>query len=489
MTVPSAVFRSDYDGNDTTASYNYTFKVFNSSHLKIIISDLVLVIPDVTLVEGVDYTVTGVGLGGGEVILTDDTGLLVGGFLPTGKHIAIVREVPLTQESTFPNQGRNFPETMENALDYQMMAIQQQQDAINRTLKVLQSQPTDAESLVFPSIAQRAGQLLGFDSDGNPVAVSAGGAVSGSWQVLIDASNFVGARTLLGFNGSGGTVQTANIDPAGLAAAALANLAVTTAKLNDLAVTAAKLADNAVTNAKLADEVKWVPGDVKTAAHATGQSGWLPCDGAAISRAAFPDLFTAIGISHGQGDGSTTFNVPNYQNRFLRGAAFYPDVVGSGTASTNNATFSSHPYKQTGIAVRVTGSSLMGLSLDTTYYVIVISSSSLAFASTRANALAGTKISLSGTNGATVVQWEDPDAASRFASTVGANTGANVGSMQDSQFGAHAHGGTFEPNANHGGTGGGDTPQTPYAFGHATSNAGGNETRPSNIAVNYLIKT
>jgi microcystin-dependent protein len=47
--------------------------------------------------------------------------------------------------------------------------------------------------------------------------------------------------------------------------------------------------------------------------------GWLECNGQAISRANFPDLFGAIGTSWGQGDGSTTFNVPDLRGDFIRG--------------------------------------------------------------------------------------------------------------------------------------------------------------------------
>ena len=48
-------------------------------------------------------------------------------------------------------------------------------------------------------------------------------------------------------------------------------------------------------------------------------SGWLACDGAAISRTTYADLFTAIGTNFGVGDGSTTFNVPNANGRMRVG--------------------------------------------------------------------------------------------------------------------------------------------------------------------------
>ncbi|HUJ73321.1 MAG TPA: phage tail protein [bacterium] len=46
---------------------------------------------------------------------------------------------------------------------------------------------------------------------------------------------------------------------------------------------------------------------------------WLLCDGSAVSRTTYSALFTAIGITFGQGDGSSTFNVPDFRGRFLRG--------------------------------------------------------------------------------------------------------------------------------------------------------------------------
>jgi len=47
----------------------------------------------------------------------------------------------------------------------------------------------------------------------------------------------------------------------------------------------------------------------------TAPSGWLICDGSAISRTTFSNLFDTIGTSFGVGDGSTTFNIPNFRGR------------------------------------------------------------------------------------------------------------------------------------------------------------------------------
>lgn len=60
-------------------------------------------------------------------------------------------------------------------------------------------------------------------------------------------------------------------------------------------------------------------GAVLSYAGSTAPAGFLRCDGSAVSRTTYADLFAAIGTAHGTGDGSTTFNLPDYRGRFLRG--------------------------------------------------------------------------------------------------------------------------------------------------------------------------
>lgn len=48
-------------------------------------------------------------------------------------------------------------------------------------------------------------------------------------------------------------------------------------------------------------------------------AGFLSCDGSVVSRTTYSELFSVIGTSHGEGDGSTTFHLPDYRGRFLRG--------------------------------------------------------------------------------------------------------------------------------------------------------------------------
>lgn len=62
-------------------------------------------------------------------------------------------------------------------------------------------------------------------------------------------------------------------------------------------------------------------------------AGWIFANGDAISRTDYADLFAAIGTLYGAGDGSTTFNLPDYRGYFLRGRGTNSD----GTAAANFA--------------------------------------------------------------------------------------------------------------------------------------------------------
>ena len=135
-------------------------------------------------------------------------------------------------------------------------------------------------------------------------------------------------------------------------------------------------------------------------------ASWLLCDGTAVSRTTYAALFTALSVTWGGGNGSTTFNLPDLRGRFLRGR-------------DNSA-------------------------------------------------------------------GNDPDAAARIALfTLGA-TGDNVGSYQTDDFKSHNHyGGVYYYyNGQNGGYGNvsGIVQNTP------TQNTGGNESRPKNAFVMYLIK-
>ncbi len=58
-------------------------------------------------------------------------------------------------------------------------------------------------------------------------------------------------------------------------------------------------------------------GSILAFAGTSAPTGFLMCDGSAVSRNTYSTLFSVIGTSYGSGDGSTTFNLPDYRDRTL----------------------------------------------------------------------------------------------------------------------------------------------------------------------------
>jgi microcystin-dependent protein len=157
--------------------------------------------------------------------------------------------------------------------------------------------------------------------------------------------------------------------------------AVTTVKIQDDAVTQAKIADNAVgadqiaanavgsseiaagavTWSKLAATVLPAGTIMDYAGSGAVPSGWLACDGAAVSRTTYATLFAAIGTTWGAGDGATTFNTPDLRGRTtisVDGAAgritdSWADTVGqTGGAATHTLVTDEIPAHSHAIAAR-----------------------------------------------------------------------------------------------------------------------------------------
>lgn len=121
----------------------------------------------------------------------------------------------------------------------------------------------------------------------------------------------------------------------------------------------------------------WVPvGSVQMYAMNTAPTGWLLCDGTPVSRTVYANLFAAIVPSKG----TVTITIAT------------PGVV----------TLASHGF-QTGdmIYLTTTGALPTGLSQNTIYYVINVTSSTFRLATSAANAAAGTAINTSGTQSGT----------------------------------------------------------------------------------------
>ena len=69
-----------------------------------------------------------------------------------------------------------------------------------------------------------------------------------------------------------------------------------------------------------AQSVDELAGSIKMWGSSTPPNNWALCNGQAVSRTTYATLFSRIGTTYGSGDGSTTFNLPNFVDRFSVGA-------------------------------------------------------------------------------------------------------------------------------------------------------------------------
>ena len=133
--------------------------------------------------------------------------------------------------------------------------------------------------------------------------------------------------------------------------------------------------------------IPMVSGAVVQYAGATAPSGWLLCDGTAVSRATYAALFAVVGTTYGVGDGSSTFNLPNLKGRVAVGydaAQTEFDALGeTGGAKTHTLTAAEAPAhvhgvtdpghihgagKTVGVATPGSGSSILAASSEVEGY-------------------------------------------------------------------------------------------------------------------------
>lgn len=81
--------------------------------------------------------------------------------------------------------------------------------------------------------------------------------------------------------------------------------------------------------------VDWDPGDIKATGRTSASPGWLMCDGSDVERGAFPDLYAAIGLRYGPGNGTSTFTLPNFNGKVALGASSGKPL---GTSGGSNST-------------------------------------------------------------------------------------------------------------------------------------------------------
>lgn len=201
-------------------------------------------------------------------------------------------------------------------------------------------------------------------------------------------------------------------------------------------------------------------GVVQAFAGSAAPTGWLLCNGAAVSRTVYAALFAAIASAHGSADGSTTFNLPDYRGRMIRGVdggiARDPDRAGRTAAASGGNTGDNVG------SVQVQATKTPGSAFTT-------ASQALASGSATSSGIDHTHGTGNGTypNFAVLV-------GSPTAQVAGGAASANINNWLSATGGAsqylHTH------------------PVTGTCPASTVNGGGDNETRPINAYVNYIIK-
>ena len=92
------------------------------------------------------------------------------------------------------------------------------------------------------------------------------------------------------------------------------------------------------------------PGMIAPYAGKTAPEGWLLCDGSAVSRTTYADLYAAIGTTYGAGNGSTTFTLPDLRGRVPAGANASNALASKAGADSKNITKANLPNEKLRIA-------------------------------------------------------------------------------------------------------------------------------------------
>lgn len=207
MSVTSTTRRVSYTGNGVTTAFSFPFKVLQSSHLHVYFDGAE---------QFAGFTVSGVG--------SDAGGSVTFSSAPAdGVTVLLLRTVPYTQEFSIVNNETVLESVIGVALDKQTMAVQQISEDIGRGLQLDPAELTSIGPL--PLRANRAGKVLGFDTNGDPTPVT---------------KQEVGAIV----------VGTADITDGAVTAAKIADSSITSAKIADGTIATADLANQAVTPAK-----------------------------------------------------------------------------------------------------------------------------------------------------------------------------------------------------------------------------------------------
>ena len=185
MTVSSTTTKASLSANGTAHSFAYGFKIFADTDLLVIIRSATGT--ETTKTLNTHYVVTGAGSdSGGNVLFKFNTGNASDAHFSNtdqrpanGETVVIKRVLTLTQGTDYVANDPFPAESHETALDRLTFITQQQQEQLDRTFKVSQTN-TIATAEFTADATSRANKVLGFDGSGNLIASQELGVFKGT---------------------------------------------------------------------------------------------------------------------------------------------------------------------------------------------------------------------------------------------------------------------------------------------------------------------
>lgn len=249
--------------------------------------------------------------------------------------------------------------------------------------------------------------------------------------------------------------------------------------------------DTRLPSASGAQFISAVTGMITMYAGNAAPTGFLLCDGSAVSRTTYAALFAVLSTTYGAGDGSTTFNVPDGRGRHFIGAGTGTKIATFASRASNVITVTgisnaSNNEFQTGQAVtyNTTGSVITGLTNATVYYIVRVSNTTFSLAGSLGAAQNGSVITL--TSDGTGTQTFTLPLSTRTRGDYG---GEENHAMNSNELLGHSHTTSF-PIGSTGGSGLTNTSigNTPITSSTTGGNAAMNVMSPFFVG-NWIIKT
>ena len=174
MTVSTTIIKSSHNGNGSTTTFAYNFKIFADSDLVVIIRSSTGTETTKTLTT--HYTVSGAGdASGGSITFT------TGNTPASGETVVIRRNVPQTQAIDYIANDPFPAETNEEGLDRTTMIAQQVSEATDRSIKLSRTNTMTSTEFTVGA-TDRANKILAFDGSGEISVTQELGSFKGNWS-------------------------------------------------------------------------------------------------------------------------------------------------------------------------------------------------------------------------------------------------------------------------------------------------------------------